>query len=56
MLKRLICWGPASGADVLFLNQLPVGQVAFSASTYDSACAAVTASSVATWLSSAWRY
>lgn len=37
--------------STLSMNQLPVGQVAFSASTYDAACAAVTASSVPTWLS-----
>lgn len=38
-------------ASTLSLNQLPVGMVTFNASAYDSACSAVTAMSVPTWLS-----
>lgn len=38
-------------ASTLTLTQLPVGAVTFSASAFDSACSAVTPTSVANWLS-----
>lgn len=38
-------------ASTLSLTQLPIGAVTFTASAFDSACSAVTAASVANWLS-----
>ena len=37
--------------STLTMNQLPVGSVSLSAATFDTACSAVTANSVPTWLS-----